>query len=396
MTPFRKESSKCWFVTVTSREGGYHRLSSESRIYDVAVAMQDMLTALSRRGARDWSIVDWILEKNPKTNRTYPGRVAKVYDYYPERLEELRASLKDEDLASAIDAWDEDLDVREKAADLARETVRHYRRQVNWLFPTGEDGKRAAVKRSALTSAFFKAKLAEVSGSSTNKRRHAAGWNSLLTYLVETGKLEHNPLDAITLPKNNRTQRPRIERLEDVIRFVSTFPHGAHRAAAAFQEGAGVEIQAVLATRRGDIVDVEHRVIWAHGAKNDFRDRQVVVDEWAMLIIMAYVKANPMHPDALLFPITEDTHRARWYEARDTLRAKGVAIPENYRMHSCRNTFAVRGLKDGRDPVLLSNNLGHADTSELLRLYGKFRPKVIDLVRADQRSTPAASTGNQN
>jgi hypothetical protein len=66
------------------------------------------------------------------------------------------------------------------------------------------------------------------------------------------------------------------------------------------------------------------------GARREerFRDRQVIVDEWAFKIIMAYVKATPMHPDALLFgEITEDTHRARWYEVRDALRAKGVNIP---------------------------------------------------------------------
>jgi integrase len=92
---------------------------------------------------------------------------------------------------------------------------------------------------------------------------------------------------------------------------------------------------------------------------------------------------------AALPGITEDTHRARWYEVRDALRAKGVNIPANYKPHSCRNTFAVRGLKEGRDPVLLASNLGHADTSELLRLYGKHRPAITDLVRADQRGKAA-------
>lgn len=377
MTPFLKKTSKCWFVTVTTRERAYVRLSSGTRDLETATAMQDMLAALSRRGSRAWDIIDAIVERRVKIER--------VFDSYPERLDELRAELKDADLAPAIDAWDEDLDVRLKAGDLAKATVAHYRRQVNWLFPKPDD-VRAPVRRSTLTPAWFKEKLAAVTGSSTNKRRHAAGWNSLLSYLVEAGKLERNPLDAITLPKNNKTSRPRIDRLEDVIRFVNTFPVGPHRAAAAFQEGAGVEMQALLNTRRRDIVDETNRVMWAHGEKNDHRDRQVIVDEWAFKIILAYVKANPMHPDAKLFgDITEDTHRARWYEARDTLRAKGLAIPANYKPHSCRNTFAVRGLKTGRDPVLLSSNLGHADTSELLRLYGKHRPAITDLVRADHR-----------
>jgi site-specific recombinase XerC len=383
MTPFLKKTSKCWFLTVTTKERTYVRLSSGTRDFAVAEAMQDMLTALSRRGSRSWDIIDGIVERRVKIER--------VFDFYPDRLEQLRAEVSDEDIAPAVDAWDAELDVRRKAGHLAPATVAHYRRQVNWLFPRDEQGERKPVRRSTITSAWLKEKLSEVTGSSSNKRRHAAGWNSLLSYLVEAGKLDRNPLDAITLPANNKTKRPRIERLEDVIRFVNTFPVGPHRAAAAYQEGAGIEMQAMLATRRRDIVDETNRVMWAHGEKNEHRDRQVIVDDWAFQIIMAYVKATPMHPDAPLFGgITEDTHRARWYEVRDALRDKGVAIPADYKPHSCRNTFAVRGLKNGRDPVLLASNLGHADTSELLRLYGRHRPAITDLVRADQRGNQEA------
>lgn len=380
MTPFLKKTSKCWFLTVTTKERTYVRLSSGTRDFDTAEAMQDMLTALSRRGSRAWDVIDAIVERRVKIER--------VFDFYPERLEQLRTEIADEDLAPAIDAWDAELDVRLKAGDLATETVKHYRRQANWLFPKVGD-VRSPVRRSTLTAAWFKTKLAAVPGSSTNKRRHAAGWNSLLLSLVEAGKLDRNPLDAVKLPKNNKAKRPRIERLEDVIRFVNTMPAGPERAAAAMREGAGVELQAMLATRRRDIVDEKNRVIWAHGEKNEFRDRQVIVDEWAWSIIMTYVKSTSMHPDALLFPgVTEDSHRRYVKLTRDALRSKGVNIPANYLPHSCRNTYAVRSLKEGRDPVLIASNLGHAGTSELLRLYGKHRPAITDLVRADQRGSP--------
>jgi integrase len=159
-----------------------------------------------------------------------------------------------------------------------------------------------------------------------------------------------------------------------VIRFVNHVKAGPHRAAAALREGAGVELQAMLATRKRDIVDVENRIIWAHGEKNEFRDRQVVVDEWAWKILMAYVKANPMLEDAPLFPgVTERSHRAEVVRVRDELRAQGVNIPANYKPHNCRNTFAVRGMREGRDPILLANNLGHSDTSEVTRRYGAHR-----------------------
>lgn len=377
MTPFRKKTSRCWFLTITTKERTHVRRSSGTHDFDTAQAMQDMLTALSRRGSRSWDVIDAIVDG--------AVTVAHVFDHWPDRMDALRRELADVDLATKVDEWDRNLTTREQSGDLAPATVKHYRRQVDWLFPK-VDGKRSPVRQSTLTPGFFKAKLAEVPGSNTNKRRHAAGWNSLLSYLVESGSLTSNPLDAVTLPKNNKAERPRIERLEDVIRFVTTMEAGPHRAAAAMREGAGVELQAMVNTRRRDIVDEANRVIWAHGEKNEHRDRQVVVDEWAWAILMAYVRATPMHPDAKLFPgVTEKSHRARVYKVRNALRKVGVAIPANYRPHHCRNTYAVRSLRAGKDPVLIANNLGHADTSELLRLYGKHRPAITDLVRADQR-----------
>lgn len=408
MTPFLKASSKCWFITVTTKEKTYPRISSGTRDFDTATEMQDMLVALARRGSRQWDLIDWLVEKNPATGRTYPGRVERLFDHYPDQLDQLRAAIAEEGdesrqraleearhaksvaFTAAIDRYVADLEVRMKGGHLGSETVKHYRRQTNVLFPKDANGQRLLVDPDTVTQEFMKAKLDAVPASGTNKRRHYSGWNVLFGYLRESGVLDRNPLDGITKPKNNKTKRPRIDRLEDVIRFVNTFPAGPHRAAAAFQEGAGIEIQAVLNTRRRDIVDGAHRVMWAHGAKNDHRDRQVIVDDWAFQIIMAYVKATPMMEDAPLFGhITEDSHRKVWYEVRDALITRGVAIPPNYKLHSCRNTFAVRGLKTGRDPVLLSSNLGHADTSELLRLYGKHRPAITDLVRADQRGKPA-------
>jgi site-specific recombinase XerC len=315
MTPFLKKSSKCWFVTVTTREKQYVRLSSGTRDQDVATSM------------------------------------------------------------------------RIKDGSLAQSTVDHYRRQARVAFPIDElTEQRLPVLKSSLTPAFFKAKLAGLAGSGTSKRRHAAAWASCLAFLVDGDHLERSPLADVKIPRNNKTKPPFIERLDDVVRFVNHMEAGPHRAAAALREGAGVELQAMLATRKRDIVDVGHRVIWAHGEKNEARDRQVIVDEWAWTILMAYVKANPMTEDALLFAgVTERSHRAEVYRVRNELREQGVNIPANYKPHNCRNTFAVRGMKEGRDPVLLSNNLGHGDTSELLRRYGKYRPAITDLVRADQR-----------
>jgi Site-specific recombinase XerC len=270
--------------------------------------MQDMLTALSRRGSRQWWVIDAIVEKRVS--------VARVYDFYPEQLEALRDELQDEDLAAAVDAWEDHLDERIAGGALAESTAAHYRRQVAWLFPKDEGNVRRPVWRSTLTKKWLAEKLAAVPGSGTSKRRHAAAWSSCFTYLRDHGHLERSPIDDLAIPKNNKSKSPHIARLDDVIRFVNTVEPGPQRAAAAFREGAGVELQAMLNTRRRDIVDEAHRVIWAHGEKNDARDRQVIVDAWAFAIIMDYVKGAGLHQDALLFPgVTERNHRAEVYRA---------------------------------------------------------------------------------
>jgi hypothetical protein len=87
-------------------------------------------------------------------------------------------------------------------------------------------------------------------------------------YLVEAGKLERiRSTRHAAGEQQDEAAADRAPRGRDPVR--EHVPDGPHRAAAAFQEGAGVEMQAMLNTRRRDIVDETNRVMWAHGEKND-------------------------------------------------------------------------------------------------------------------------------
>lgn len=380
MTPYLKENSKCWMLTITTREQTYVRRSSGTHDRATADNMQDMLDSLSRRGSRDWDIVDAILE-----NRKIGARrlsVAIVYDYYIRRdLEGLRARLADVDLAGDVDAWEKEI-----RRTLAKESTRKYVAQVAVLFPKDEDGKRLPALRSTISRRSLKEKLAKVSGGNTNRARHGAAWNSVFDYLTELQHFERSPMRDVSVPSSDESDEPHIDDLSDVLALVNAMPQGAHRAMAAFREGAGIEIQAALATRSSDIVDVKERIMWAHGRKNKYRDRQVIVDEWAFRIIQRYVDENHFLPGARLFPVTEKDHRTEHNAAVKALIIAGRAIPEGYSLHNCRNTFYIRGLREGREPQLLSNNLGHGTTTEGLRRYGKYRMTVVDIVRANRRA----------
>jgi hypothetical protein len=112
----------------------------------------------------------------------------------------------------------------------------------------------------------------------------------------------------------------------------------------------------------------------------------VIVDPWAFQIIMSYVAENHFLPGAKLFPVTEKAHRTAHNDAVKALRKAGRAIPEEYTLHNCRNTFYIRGLREGKEPTLLSNNEGHANTTEGLRRYGKYRMTIVDIIRAGKRA----------
>lgn len=379
MMVYRKENSRCWMLTITTREKTYVRRSSGTWDRVTADGMQEMLNALSRRGSRDWDLVDAVLAKRVS--------VAVAYDYYIRgALDELRAKLADLDLAPDVDAWERDI-----RRELAKESARKYVAQVGVIFPKDDDGKRLPALRSTFTKATLKRKLASVGGGNTNRARHGAAWNSVFDYLTELSHFERSPMRDVTVPSSDASDEPHIDELADVIALVNAMPEGAHRAMAAFREGAGVEIQAALATRSSDIVDTTNRIIWAHGRKNRYRDRQVIVDEWAFKIIQSYVASSAFLPGARLFPVTEKAHRTEHNDAVKALRAAGrVGIPADYSLHNCRNSLAIRWLREGKEETLVANNLGHGTTSEVRRRYGKYRLTIVDIIRANKRAEEKA------
>lgn len=372
MTPYRRRGSRCWWVTLTDRAGEYRRLTSGTHDRATADDMETCLKSISRRGSRDWDLVEALVAKQI----TLP----ELYDYWKAgMLDTLRAKLSDVDLAPLVDQWEADA-----RRTLKAETARKYIGQVLWLCPRGAHGIRQPVLRSSLTSAALSRKLAQVRASNTNRRRHGQAWIHLCKFLKERGAFERSPMLDVTLPPSNKVNRQRIDRFRDVLRYVEAMPAGVHRALAAVREGAGLEISAALAMRRSDIVDEENRIVWAHGDKNEHRDRQVIIERWAWKKFASYVKAGGFLPDALLFPVTDEQHRDVHNETCAELRARGFDIPNRYTPHCCRNTFAVRNIKRGVDLWVVANNLGHADTTTVQKLYGKFRPKLADLVRVQR------------
>lgn len=375
MSPYRKKGELTWVLTVVTGDPAcpYKRLSSGTRDKPTAEQMQAMLDLFGERGKRWLWIRDAILAKRI--------RIPEVYDaYVAGRLEDLQERLADVDLWPVYQDWLRELARQRASGTLAEETVRKYTQQSAVLV-----GPQGPWWRSTLTAPHLKQRLEAVPGSGTNRRRHAAAWTSLLEYVVGRGHLEGNPLRTFKLPKSNKT-RLRYAEWPHVVRLLHAMPPGVHQALAAIRHGAGLEMQAALRMRRAD-VDLGTKVVWAHGAKTDHRDRQtIVLDDDCWALFADYVRGGGFLPDAPLFPVTAAAHGAVQREACTQLRADGIDIRAGYTLHAARHSFAVEMVRRGYGLKLISVNLGHANERLCQQLYAKFEVRTEDLLQSARRA----------
>ncbi len=116
--------------------------------------------------------------------------------------------------------------------------------------------------------------------------------------------------------------------------------------------------------------------------------------EWAWPYIERHV--GLLLPNALLFDGI-----SRW-TASDVHRAtcKRLEI-EDYRLHDGRHTFAVRAIRAGASFEFVAQQLGHANTVMVVRVYGRFKPteeevrswERIAALQDEQRANEKAPAG---
>lgn len=408
MAYLRKGSSKWWITVATRTPGEYVHLATGTRDKATAEAMEAMWRVLGPAGQRRWDLLEPVRAGDCRLNRLFDAYVqeGRRKTNEPSALDQLREELDDVDLAEGVLAWDRQLEDQYRG-----ETPRKYRQQIHALFalqgvaprvgqrgrpkgvgkggrPAGERVYAAASRATVLAPGYIAKKLADVGGSRTSRRRYHEAWTSCFEFLKDRGLVERNPMKDVRKPKPDRSKTPHLDLVADVLKLVESFEEPDQRAAAALREGAGMEIQSVVAMCRRDVVDVAHRIVWAHGRKNDdWRDRQVLVDAELWPFFWAWVEEIDRRgagPEAPLFQFTDDTHRRRHSAVCARLRADGMAIPVGYTPHAARHTYAIRHMRANDEVTLISNNLGHADSTEVLRLYGKYRPKITDIRRAGQ------------
>jgi integrase len=346
---------------VPGQDGGKKRVSLGTSDLKMARAIEALMRHLA--GKREWVLLGAALD-----GRSSPG---ELYDHAlkgEQYLEDLRGQLSAVDLNQYVESWQNWARRRASASTVARYLV-----QLRALIPADVAFPSSHFTRKRINEAL---QSLPVSGS-TGKRYHA-GWSSFGRYLVEIEVLDANPMRSVTPPRDNPPRELYLS-LEDSKRLVEAQPE-PYRSIAALREGAGVEISAALTVLRRD-VDELNRTVHVHGTKNASRSRLVGVEDWAWRYVIAAAKGKL--PNASVF-VEEDGRPATYYRALSAHRAavKALKLPEGYRMHDSRHSFAVRCMKGQIEPQRIAQNLGHRDATMVLRVYGKYQVSGEDIRRA--------------
>ncbi len=322
--------------------------------HDIATAkaMGRMLDELSHRGKQCWDLLDAV--KGGRLSLT------ELYEFYSgNRLEELRDRLSDVDLSPLVDEW-----LSAQKGRLSGDTIAHYKVHVRSLIPENKP-----FLRSALTFERLSHWLSQINQSSGTRRKYHAAMTGFCRYLRSRGVIRQSPMQDVKAPSAG-SARTRYLDHTDVLSLVEALEE-PYRTLVALVYGTGIEISAALSLLRRDI-DFDRKEIHAHGTKTKTRDRLTTVEPWAM----AYVRrhARRLLPNAAVFPglnrwTVSDKHRA-------ACKALGI---ENYQLRDSRHTYAVRAIRAGASYEAVAQQLGHADTTMVIRVYGRYKPTRDDL-----------------
>jgi integrase len=350
-------------IRLPLRTGGTKIIGTGTCDRATAKAMQRMGEDL--KGRHQWELLETVTLENNRTRRQQALR--RLFDAFrANTLEQLRATMTDIDLTQHIPAWQDTL--RARLSEGSR-MVERYIAVVRTLMPEGRP-----FPRSALTSAAIAAWQASApsvparakSGQSMRIQRRLA-LSSFCRYLVDVEILARNPVKDV---RGAGKLEPKVVWLsmDDMMRLIDAYAE-PFRTLSILLHGTGLEIGAALELRKRDLIP-EHRAIRAPGTKTFQRDRVARVRAFAWPAIEQH--ARGLLPNAKLFEGMTYNH-AREAHAR---ACKAAEITAGYTLHSARHSFAVQLRQEGVPFELIASNLGHKDTSEVQKCYGRFTVDV--------------------
>jgi integrase len=313
-----------------------------------------MIDELAHRGKQKWELLDAVVSGRLSLPMLYAAHSLN-------RLDDLRDRINDVDLSPLVDEW-----LAAIGGRVCKDTVEHYRVHVRSLI-----AEHQSFPRSELTFERLAAWLSSVKRSKATQRKYHAAMTGFCRYLRSRGILTHNPMRDVKAPA---ASAPRLRYLDhpDVKRIIAALEE-PYRTIVALMHGTGIEVSAALAVKRRDL-DLNRREIRARGTKTKSRDRVVIVEPWVLPYLKRHVRR--LMPNAPLFPSLN-----RWTVSDKHREACKLLEIEDYQLRDSRHTFAVRAVRAGAPFEVVAQQLGHADTTMAIRVYGRFRPTAEELRR---------------
>lgn len=350
-TVFRRPN-KVWCVKVKTAQGAWVQRTCETRDGATARSMGRMLDELGHRGKQQQDLLDAVVMQRLSIRELFAA-------FAGNRLDDLRAQLRDIDIAPLVREWLDSLSGR-----LSADTIAHYGVHVRSLIDES-----ARFPASELNYARLAAWLPAIQRSRGTQRKYHAAMSSFCQYLKLRNVIPHNPMRDVKAPAPAKPRQRHLEHA-DVLRIVEALEE-PYRSIVALMHGSGIEVSVVLALKQRDI-DLKRQQVHARGTKTSARDRLVLVEPWVLPFLNRCTRG--LLPNAPLFPginrwTVSDKHRV-------ACAALGI---EDYQLRDARHTYAVRAIRSGASFEVVAQQLGHADTSMAVRVYGRFKPTTAEL-----------------
>ena len=378
--PYLRDS--IWWLMIRQQRGRGVRRSLETSSATRAKHLAAMLAHLTSSG--QWDVVRDILDGSATIAEVFQAHGTGDLKGWRERR--LAAVAADAALAAAL-ANDPDIEPyieRWHRALLGQrpKSAATYLRMVRCFLPADEPFRLSGLKRGTI-----RAWLDTVSPKSRN--RYRTGLSSFCAYLTEIDVIEQNP---VLLVKAAPERPPRMRYLtrDEAQHLVAALPH-PHRALHALLLATGADVGGALLVKYKD-VDVVNRTVRVPGSKAHTRDAvRWLTEPWAADEFLAYLKAHPGLPNALVFAslvtVTDDVVIDRAIDrAQDNtlhrLQSACLAIKvSDYSTRDHRHTYAVQALRDGHSYAIVAHQLGHSTTALVHKTYGRFIPNHTDFAR---------------
>lgn len=262
-----------------------------------------------------------------------------------------------------------------RRTEIQPDTLDHYRVHIRHFIPD-----EIAFARSKYTTAFVRAGLDALTCSAATKRKYRAALLAFGKFLQQHEILTDDPAAGVKVGGRIVVRDSFIDRAQ-LLQVLVAMPE-PYRSLAAILHATGSDMSQLLGvTLRG--VDTEHRKLMLDHGKTFYRRRAVLVQDWAWQYVLdsiARARAVSDDPTTKLFP------GVNRYTLSDKFRVacKAVGIT-NYMLRDARHSYAVSVLRAGGSAQAVAQQLGHANTVLVNRVYGRYMATDAEVQEAHRK-----------